>query len=233
MQIENILTESAYLGGACFGQNDKPSAAEEEASAAVARRPVAKNFVAPLVAHKSKLNLNTVQKCNAISVKPRHNPDAPTALVMPKPPSEMQVSIFRDSESKTTSENKVLSLPEAILESNGFVARVVFEVITGPTFCFFCFCQWKECDAGTVLVDVVVDPLLCKHLRPHQREGVLFLYRCVMGFSVANMYGAILADEMGLGKTLQCITLVWWARFSCYVVFNTKFGIDWIFTGFH
>ncbi len=79
----------------------------------------------------------------------------------------------------------------------------------------------------------MVDPLLCKHLRPHQREGVLFLYRCVMGFSVANMYGAILADEMGLGKTLQCITLVWWARFSCYVVFNTKFGIDWIFTGFH
>jgi DNA repair and recombination protein RAD54B len=64
-------------------------------------------------------------------------------------------------------------------------------------------------DTGVVIVDVVVDPLLSKSLRPHQREGVIFLYECVMGFKVDNMYGAILADEMGLGKTLQCITLIW------------------------
>ena len=69
--------------------------------------------------------------------------------------------------------------------------------------------QWKECQNGVSIIDVVVDPLLCKHLRPHQREGVIFLYECVMGFKTANMYGAILADEMGLGKTLQCITLIW------------------------
>tara|TARA_R110002003_G_scaffold130_15_gene12259 strand:+ start:5196 stop:7718 length:2523 start_codon:yes stop_codon:yes gene_type:complete len=51
---------------------------------------------------------------------------------------------------------------------------------------------------GKQIVDVVVDPVLSKHLRDHQREGVQFLYE-----------GAIMADEMGLGKTLQTITLLW------------------------
>ena len=59
------------------------------------------------------------------------------------------------------------------------------------------------------IVDVVVDPFLSIHLRPHQREGVTFLYECVMGMRGFQGNGAILADEMGLGKTLQCISLVW------------------------
>lgn len=59
------------------------------------------------------------------------------------------------------------------------------------------------------LVDVVVDPYVAVHLRPHQKEGILFLYECVMGMRVSGQYGAILADEMGLGKTLQCIVLIW------------------------
>ncbi|RUS22539.1 hypothetical protein BC937DRAFT_88569 [Endogone sp. FLAS-F59071] len=59
------------------------------------------------------------------------------------------------------------------------------------------------------LVDVVVDPLLCAHLREHQRQGVQFLYECVMGMKEFDGQGAILADEMGLGKTLQTIALLW------------------------
>jgi DNA repair and recombination protein RAD54B len=62
---------------------------------------------------------------------------------------------------------------------------------------------------GKAIVDVVVDPILTKHLREHQREGVKFLYECVMGLRDFNGEGAILADEMGLGKTLQTITLLW------------------------
>jgi len=58
-------------------------------------------------------------------------------------------------------------------------------------------------------VAVVVDPLLCKVLRPHQREGVKFMYDCVVGTRIENYHGCIMADEMGLGKTLQCITLLW------------------------
>lgn len=62
---------------------------------------------------------------------------------------------------------------------------------------------------GKRIVDVVVDPILGKHLRPHQREGVKFLYECVMGMRSFNGEGAILADDMGLGKTLQTIALLW------------------------
>jgi DNA repair and recombination protein RAD54B len=61
---------------------------------------------------------------------------------------------------------------------------------------------------GKQIVDVVVDPVLSKHLRDHQREGVKFLYECVMGMRCEGE-GAIMADEMGLGKTLQTITLLW------------------------
>ncbi|KAF9695578.1 hypothetical protein EKO04_006573 [Ascochyta lentis] len=61
---------------------------------------------------------------------------------------------------------------------------------------------------GKQVVDVVVDPVLSKQLRNHQREGVKFLYECVMGMR-SEGEGAIMADEMGLGKTLQTIALLW------------------------
>lgn len=58
-------------------------------------------------------------------------------------------------------------------------------------------------------VPVVIDPRLSKILRPHQVEGVKFLYKCCTGRVVPKAYGCIMADEMGLGKTLQCIALLW------------------------
>ena len=58
-------------------------------------------------------------------------------------------------------------------------------------------------------IPVVIDPRLAKVLRPHQVEGVKFLYRCVTGVIDEKANGCIMADEMGLGKTLQCITLMW------------------------
>ncbi|XP_055387996.1 DNA repair and recombination protein RAD54-like [Condylostylus longicornis] len=63
-------------------------------------------------------------------------------------------------------------------------------------------------DPSKILVHVVVDPVLSNILRPHQREGVKFMYDCVTG-KKGSFYGCIMADEMGLGKTLQCVTLVW------------------------
>ncbi|XP_067621811.1 DNA repair and recombination protein RAD54-like [Eurosta solidaginis] len=63
-------------------------------------------------------------------------------------------------------------------------------------------------DPNKIQVHVVVDPLLSNVLRPHQREGVRFMYECVEGYR-GSFNGCIMADEMGLGKTLQCVTLVW------------------------
>ncbi|XP_019863492.1 PREDICTED: DNA repair and recombination protein RAD54B-like, partial [Amphimedon queenslandica] len=69
--------------------------------------------------------------------------------------------------------------------------------------------QLKYNTRGLPVVDVVVDPHLSLKLRPHQREGVIFLYECMMSMREYNGSGAILADEMGLGKSLQCISLIW------------------------
>ena len=51
-----------------------------------------------------------------------------------------------------------------------------------------------------VKVPVVIDPRLSKILRPHQIEGVKFLYRCTTGLLANNAWGCIMADEMGLGE---------------------------------
>jgi DNA repair and recombination RAD54-like protein len=67
----------------------------------------------------------------------------------------------------------------------------------------------KDSDATVKEVHVVVDPILCKVLRPHQIEGVRFLWDCTTGRKAEGMFGCIMADEMGLGKTLQCIALLW------------------------
>ncbi|CAL1708125.1 unnamed protein product [Somion occarium] len=72
------------------------------------------------------------------------------------------------------------------------------------------------------IVPVVIDPILGRKLRPHQVEGVKFMYECVMGLAHSGN-GCILADEMGMGKTLQTVTLVWtlltkpvcWHRACC------------------
>lgn len=48
--------------------------------------------------------------------------------------------------------------------------------------------------------NVEVPAVLAKWLRPHQREGVQFMYECVMGLKGFRGNGCILADDMGLGK---------------------------------
>ncbi len=62
---------------------------------------------------------------------------------------------------------------------------------------------------GRQTVDVVLDSSVGKKLRPHQQEGVKFLYECVMGLRDFDGQGCILADDMGLGKTLTAIALLW------------------------
>ena len=61
---------------------------------------------------------------------------------------------------------------------------------------------------------VVCDPFIAKFLRPHQRDGLKFMFECVMGLRASAHTnkahtGCLLAHEMGLGKTLQVIALVW------------------------
>lgn len=50
-------------------------------------------------------------------------------------------------------------------------------------------------DKNKVQVHVVVDPVLGNILRPHQRDGVRFMYDCVTG-AKGNFHGCIMADEV-------------------------------------
>lgn len=58
-------------------------------------------------------------------------------------------------------------------------------------------------------VEIRVDSMLSRYLREHQRQGVQFVFNCLMGLKDFNGNGCILADDMGLGKTLQSITVMW------------------------
>lgn len=77
---------------------------------------------------------------------------------------------------------------------------------------------------------MVIDPIISRHLRPHQKEGISFLYECVMGYRDFEGLGAILADEMGLGKSLQAIGVLWTllSKFIdseslvCFLMFQSK-----------
>lgn len=55
----------------------------------------------------------------------------------------------------------------------------------------------------------MVDPIVSKVLRPHQRSGVQFIFDCLYGVKGFSGNGCILADDMGLGKTLQALTVMW------------------------
>ncbi|EUD66573.1 DNA repair and recombination protein RAD54 and RAD54-like protein [Plasmodium inui San Antonio 1] len=56
---------------------------------------------------------------------------------------------------------------------------------------------------------VEVDPILAQYLREHQREGVTFVFECLMNLRDEKISGCILADDMGLGKTLQSISVLY------------------------
>ncbi|XP_062091450.1 protein CHROMATIN REMODELING 25 isoform X2 [Humulus lupulus] len=95
-----------------------------------------------------------------------------------------------------------LNIPETILKD------VEEEIVTLPPG-VDPLVLWQSEELADMM-QIVVDPLLVRFLRPHQREGVQFMFECVSGLcNSANIFGCILADDMGLGKTLQSITLLY------------------------
>ncbi|XP_042162770.1 DNA repair and recombination protein RAD54B-like isoform X1 [Oncorhynchus tshawytscha] len=157
VEVMGLVSELDYNKGRCFldvhVEKEEPKISAPPAS----RRPASKPFCRPTLLG-GETDRGVAKPQEEGPCKPRHDPLAPGAIVMPRPSTNH---------------------------------------------------QWAYNKAGLPLVDVVVDPYLTTHLRPHQRDGLLFLYECVMGMRATCRYGAILADEMGLGKTLQSVALTW------------------------
>ncbi|RKP24026.1 P-loop containing nucleoside triphosphate hydrolase protein [Syncephalis pseudoplumigaleata] len=131
------------------------------------------------MAPSPRSNALGVRRRNNLACRPLHDPDAENAIILYAP-------------------NEEEAAPASDGEEDKSVAMDSLKRLLG-----------LDRDEATREVHVVLDPMLAQILRPHQVEGVRFLYECTTGMRVENAYGCIMADEMGLGKTLQCITLLW------------------------
>ncbi|KAH7322979.1 DNA repair protein, SNF2 family [Stachybotrys elegans] len=127
--------------------------------------------------------------------KPLHDPSGEFAIVLydPTVDDKPKASITEDGTEKPKQEESPAKLDAPLMHKS-------LAEILGIK---------KKVDNDHPRVPVVIDPKLAKILRPHQVEGVKFMYKCVTGMIDENANGCIMADEMGLGKTLQCITLLW------------------------
>ncbi|WVQ82964.1 hypothetical protein IAT38_005100 [Cryptococcus sp. DSM 104549] len=129
-----------------------------------------------------------------LTPRPLHDPMADTAIVLFDPtiddrPAPEELDAAREEEAQRKKEEEARGPHKSLKAILGIVDEKKVK---------------KE-----VKVPVVIDPRLAKVLRPHQIEGVKFLYRCTTGLLAEGAWGCIMADEMGLGKTLQCIALLW------------------------
>lgn len=125
--------------------------------------------------------------------KPLHDPSGEFAIVLYDPTVDDKPVAKGDAEQKADDETKDKpKLDEPIMHKS--LADIL---------------GLKKKVEDRPRVPVVIDPRLAKVLRPHQIEGVKFLYRATTGLIDPKANGCIMADEMGLGKTLQCIALMW------------------------
>lgn len=124
--------------------------------------------------------------------KPLHDPSGEFAIVLYDPTI--------DDKPKTIEEAKKIESSQEVTKLDAPIMHKSLADILGIK---------KKVEGDIPKVPVVIDPRLAKVLRPHQVEGVKFMYKCVTGMIDEKASGCIMADEMGLGKTLQCITLMW------------------------
>ncbi|GBF66046.1 DNA repair protein [Trichophyton mentagrophytes] len=207
-----------YAGADCSTEDDGAKPWTNEVRLALANRdanrfPVFKvkdkettfrqRFHVPLI-DKSSGNYNSGRaaptlgmRCGAtFVVKPLHDPSGEFAIVLYDPTIDDKPD--DNDESKDTAGNKDGEEVEQKKLNQPLVHKSLAEILGIK----------KNVDERPK-VPVVIDPRLAKILRPHQIEGVKFLYRCTTGLVDKNAHGCIMADGMGLGKTLQCITLMW------------------------
>ncbi|KAJ2746718.1 DNA-dependent ATPase protein rad54 [Coemansia sp. BCRC 34301] len=147
-----------------------------------------------------------VRRRVAVARGPRYNPDTEDAVVLYRPlePGEKERT---PPVAGTSSVPGLTRSPSSTSSTSSTAASVLAKPLSKSLKSLLGI--GGEGEAEQKQVAVVVDPALGRKLRPHQIDGVKFMYNCVMGRIYQNAHGCIMADEMGLGKTLQCIALLW------------------------
>ncbi|KAJ3768773.1 DNA repair protein, SNF2 family [Lentinula raphanica] len=197
-------------------KDDRDYMNEDELLAAVKQYPVFKpkpfdqvrRFSMPSMRNKDGQTVVLVPSNVSLGIRPQakliprplHDPMEDHAIVLYDPTID-----DRETEEEKMEREKLEAKEKAMKEAEAKVAGMYnphksLKVLLG---------EGKDKKEKAKKVPVVIDPRLSKVLRPHQVEGVKFLYKCTTGMMVDNQYGCIMADEMGLGKTLQCIALLW------------------------
>ena len=147
-----------------------------------------------IIEHKPTFGaLGVCRRANIIP-RPLHDPLADHAIVLWDPTVD---DIETEEEKKVREERKKEEEEKKQLQDKSGVHKSLAEMLG--------LNKNKDKDPSLVKVPVVIDPRLCKVLRPHQVEGVKFLYRASTGMIAAGAHGCIMADEMGLGKTVRRI----------------------------
>ncbi|KAI5307885.1 helicase, partial [Ascosphaera atra] len=192
VEIDSELPREEYISGRAFlaGSNGGIKAPPPEPTKP---KSVNQRYSAPLAGGHFKSLARLISKTNAQASQDA-NVDVPVAVA--KRSSEATQSAYKNPlKNSTVMEPKNRHEPTPRHDPSAPGAVVMRRPAKVPK--------------GRQVVDVVVDPLLSRHLRDHQKEGVKFMYECVMGMRPFEGEGCILADDMGLGKTLQTITLLW------------------------
>lgn len=184
VEIDTVLAKDEYLSGRAFLNTTAPAPKAPLKNVRKEYKPLA----------TAKPNRTPSLEKHAVATAAQDGSDAEILKVAPSKPAvslkQFKTPLLQSTVIPKTSSSKPQPRHDPT-QPNALVMK-------RPTIC----------PKGKQIVDVVVDPILVKHLRDHQREGVKFLYECVMGMRCEGE-GAIMADEMGLGKTLQTITLLW------------------------
>lgn len=125
--------------------------------------------------------------------RPLHDPLADHAIVLWDPTVD---DVLTEEEKKRQEEAKKLSDEQKEKDAEKAATHKSLAQLLGLD-------KNKDKEVKNVKVPVVIDPRLTKVLRPHQVEGVKFLYRASTGMIADGAFGCIMADEMGLGKTVS------------------------------
>ncbi|KAL5598548.1 uncharacterized protein BROUX77_006382 [Berkeleyomyces rouxiae] len=210
-KVDYSGTDTAEDGSVAWSNSDRLGLATREANkygvfkAKDKDQVFRKRFNVPLI-NKDSVNftsnrppptLGLRQGANFIA-KPLHDPSGEFAIVLYDPTIDQKPKDIEEAKAAEKTPGTQEETPTEELDAP-LVHKSLAEILGIK----------KKVEGDHPRVPVVIDPRLSKVLRPHQVEGVKFMYRCVTGMIDEKANGCIMADEMGLGKTLQCITLLW------------------------